>query len=176
MYTVASLKKEYKTLAAAKAALKVKAKSWTALVEKLTKVVTKPLSLDQLKQAVYSRFSVANTPSLKKSKNFNMAIDGLGKINLTLKTTWENLYRKFIGILPAETQQQGFDCINGINIFQYFKPWQVFGLDPKTASKNDIKKSYRNLSKVYHPDAPETGDARIFDRLHIMYKSILAGV
>jgi DnaJ domain len=176
MYTVASLKKEHKTLTAAKAAFNLKAKSWAALVEKLTQSVTKPLSLDQLKQAVYNRFSVDSTPSLKKSKNFNMAIDGLGKINLAVKSTWENLYRKFIGILPQEDQQQGAECINGINIFQYFKPWQVFGLDPKTAAKTDIKKAYRNLSKIYHPDTPKTGDARTFDRLHIMYKSILAGV
>jgi preprotein translocase subunit Sec63 len=176
MYTIASLKAEHKTLAAAKAAFGVKAKSWATLVEKLTQAVTKPLSLDRLKQAVYDRFNVPNTPSLKKSKKFNMAIDGLGKINFALKSTWETLYRKFIDILPTETAQQGADCINGINIFQYFKPWQVFGLDSKTATKADIKKAYRDLSKIYHPDTLQTGDARIFDRLHIMYKSILAGV
>jgi DnaJ domain len=176
MYTVASLKAEHKTLAAAKAAFNLKAKSWTALVEKLTQTITTPLSLDQLKLAIYSRFSVVSTPSLKKSKKFNMAIDGLGKINLALKSTWESLYRKFINVLPNETEQEGADCINGINIFQYFRPWQVFGLDGSTATKADIKAAYRKLSKIYHPDTPKTGDARIFDRLHIMYKSILAGV
>ncbi len=128
MYTVASLKAEHKTLAAAKAAFNLKAKSWTALVEKLTQTITTPLSLDQLKLAIYSRFSVDTTPNLKKSKKFNMAIDGLGKINLALKSTWESLYRKFINVLPNETEQEGADCINGINIFQYFRPWQVFGL------------------------------------------------
>lgn len=107
MYTVAQLKKEHKTLAAAKAAFNLKAKSWTALVEKLnTPSVAKPLSLDRLKLAIYKRFSVDSTPSLKKSKQFNMAIDGLGKINLALKSTWESLYRKFIDILPNETEQQ----------------------------------------------------------------------
>lgn len=176
MYTVASLKAEHKTLAAAKAAFNLKAKSWTALVAKLTQTITTPLSLDRLKLAIYSRFSVDNTPSLKKSKKFNMAIDGLGKINLALKSTWESLYRKFISVLPNETEQEGADCINGINIFQYFRPWQVFGLDGSTATKADIKAAYRKLSKIYHPDTLKTGDARIFDRLHIMYKSILAGV
>ena len=176
MYTIASLKAEHKTLAAAKAVFKLKAKSWIALVEKLTQTIAKPLSLDRLKLAIYSRFSVASTPSLKKSKKFNMAIDGLGKINLAFKSTWESLYRKFINILPNETQQEGADCINGINIFQYFRPWHVFGLDGSTATKADIKAAYRKLSKIYHPDTPKTGDARIFDRLHIMYKSILAGV
>ena len=176
MYTIASLKAEHKTLAAAKVALNIKAKSWAALVEKLTQTIAKPLSLDRLKLAIYDRFSVDNTPSLKKSKRFNMAIDGLGKINLALKSTWESLYRKFIDILPDETEQKGADCINNVNIFQYFRPWQVFGLDGSTATKADIKTAYRKLSKIYHPDTPKTGDARIFDRLHVMYKSILAGV
>jgi hypothetical protein len=176
MYTIASLKAEHKTLAAAKVAFNLKAKSWAALVEKLTQTIAKPLNLDQLKQAIYNRFNVTTTPSLKKSKHFNMAVDGLGKINLALKSTWETLYRKFIDILPNETEQQGDNCINGIDIFQYFKPWQVFKLDPNTATKADIKTAYRDLSKIYHPDIPITGSARIFERLHIMYKSILAGV
>jgi hypothetical protein len=176
MPTTLELKSKYKTLAAAKAALNLKAKSWAALADKLTQSATKPLTLEELKQAIYQRFSVDNTSNLKKSKKFNMAIDGLGKLNLAIKSTWEKLYRKFIGILPNETEQQGADCINGINIFDYFKPWQVFGLDPNTATKADVKTAYRNLSKVYHPDVPDTGNARIFERLHIMYKSILAGV
>jgi preprotein translocase subunit Sec63 len=176
--TVAELKKQYKTFAAAKAAKGIKAKSWVALAQKLTQInaVAQPLTLEQLKQAIYNRFDAASTATLKKSKNFNMAIDGLGKLNLALKATWENLYRKFIGILPNETTQQGANCINGINIFDYFKPWQVFNLDPQTATKADIKKAYRDLSKIYHPDAQGTGNATIFERLHIMYKSILAGV
>jgi hypothetical protein len=176
MYTIASLKAEHKTLAAAKVAFNLKAKSWAALVEKLTQTIAKPLNLEQLKHAIYNRFNVTTTPSLKKSKHFNMAVDGLGKLNLALKSTWETLYRKFIDILPNETEQQGDNCINGIDIFQYFKPWQVFKLDPNTATKADIKTAYRDLSKIYHPDIPQTGSARIFERLHIMYKSILAGV
>lgn len=174
MYTIASLKAQHKTLAAAKTAHNLKAKSWAALLEKLTK--PQPLSLDQLKQAIYNRFNVTTTTNLKKSKNFNMAIDGLGKISLTLKATWETLYRKFIDILPTETNQQSIDCINGINIFQYFKPWEIFKLNPNTATTANIKTAYRDLCKIYHPDNSSTGDARIFDRLHIMYKSILAGV
>jgi hypothetical protein len=176
MHTIAALKAEYKTLVAAKAAFNLKAKSWAALVEKLAQIIAKPLNLDQLKQAIYNRFNVTTTPNLKKSKHFNMAVDGLGKINLALKTTWETLYRKFIDILPNEAEQQGDNCINGIDIFQYFKPWQVFKLDPNTATKADIKTAYRDLSKIYHPDIPVTGNERIFERLHIMYKSILAGV
>lgn len=174
--TVVELKKQYKTLVAAKAEYGLKAKSWVDLAKKITNTVSQPLTLDQLKQAIYNRFDTVNTVDLKKSKRFNMAIDGLGKINLALKATWEKLYRKFIGILPNETSEKGADCINGINIFDYFKPWQVFNLDPKVATKTDIKKAYRDLSKIYHPDVKLTGNAVVFERLHIMYKSILAGV
>ena len=91
-----------------------------------------------------------------------------------VKEGWEKLYRKFIGILPGEENQQGYGCINGINIFNYFKPWQVFDLDPQNATNKDIKNAYHRLSKIYHPDVPETGDAAIFDCLTIMYKSISA--
>ncbi len=101
-----------------------------------------------------------------------MAIDGMDDLNLSAKAGWEQLYRKFIGCLPDEENQQGHGCINGINIFNYFKPWRVFGLDPQIATSQDIKNAYYSLSKIYHPDVPITGDAAIFDRLTIMYKSI----
>lgn len=103
-----------------------------------------------------------------------MAIDGMDSLNLAKKEGWEILYRKFIGILPGEENQQGYGCINGINIFNYFRPWQVFGLDPSVATPQDIKIAYRDLSKIYHPDNSETGDPKIFDAITIMYKSISA--
>ncbi len=139
---------------------------------KPTKV--KPLTVNQLKAAVYQHFDVKNTTQLKKSGSFQMATDGMDDLNLSLKESWERLYRKFVGILPGEENQKGYGCINGINIFNYFKPWQVFGLDPKTATSQDIKNAYHNLSKIYHPDNSETGDASVFDCLTVMYKSISA--
>jgi hypothetical protein len=142
-----------------------------AVKPKVTKV--KPLTLAQLKDLVYKHFSVANTTELKKSGSFKMATDGMTDLNLGGKEGWEKLYRKFIGILPGEENQQGFGCINGVNIFNYFRPWQVFGLDSATATPEEIKKAYYELSKVYHPDMP-TGSAQIFDRINIMYKSISA--
>lgn len=133
----------------------------------------KPLTLNQIKTAIYQHFSVKNTTELKKSGAFKMATDGID-LNLSLKDGWEKLYRKFIGILPGEENQQGYGCINGINIFNYFKPWLVFDLDPQNATPQDIKNAYHKLSKIYHPDVPDTGDAAIFDGLTIMYKSISA--
>ncbi|MBF2078061.1 MAG: J domain-containing protein [Synechococcales cyanobacterium T60_A2020_003] len=134
----------------------------------------KPLTLVQLKAAIYEHFAVKDTTQLKKSGSFQMATDGIDDLNLGQKESWERLYRKFIGVLPGEENQQGYGCINGINVFNYFKPWQVFGLDPKTATIEDIKNAYYNLSKIYHPDNPKTGDASIFDCLTVMYKSISA--
>jgi len=136
----------------------------------------KPLPLAQIKSAIYQYFSVKNTTELKKSGAFNMAIDGMNDLNLTIKDGWEKLYRNLIGILPNEENQQGNGCINGINIFNYFKPWRVFGLDAKVAMPQDIKNAYYGLSKIYHPDVHSTGDAAIFDRLTTMYKSISAEV
>lgn len=134
----------------------------------------KPLTLAQIKTVIYQQFSVKNTIELKKSGAFKMATDGMDTLNLSVKDGWEKLYRKFIGILPGEENQQGYGCINGINVFNYFKPWQVFDLDPQTATTQDIKNAYHSLSKIYHPDVHETGDAAIFDCLTVMYKSISA--
>lgn len=134
----------------------------------------KRLTLAQIKAAIYQQFSVKNTTELRKSGAFKMATDGMDTLNLTVKDGWEKLYRKFIGILPGEENQQGYGCINGINVFNYFKPWQVFDLDPQTATTQDIKNAYYKLSKIYHPDVPKTGDAAIFDCLTVMYKSISA--
>lgn len=133
-------------------------------------------NIHNLKQAVYKRFNVNNTKELKKSGAFKMATDGMEKLDFRRKATWEMLYRKFIDILPGEENQQGYGCINGINIFNYFKPWHVFGLDPKTATKEEIKAAYYRLSKIYHPDNPATGDRAIFERIEIMYKSITARI
>ena len=132
----------------------------------------KPLTLTQLKQAVYAYFEVSNTTELKKSSMFQMATRAFDNINLSQRESWEKIYREYVGILPEEDGETGKHCINGINIFKYFYPYRVFELDPKTATKEDIKNAYYRLSKVYHPDNQETGDAEVFDCLTVMYKSI----
>lgn len=144
------------------------------VIENYKKKPPKRLTLAQIKAAIYQQFSVKNTTELKKSGAFKMATDGMDTLNLSVKDGWEKLYRKFVGILPGEENQQDYGCINGINVFNYFKPWQVFDLDPQTATTQDIKNAYYRLSKIYHPDVPETGDAAIFDSLSVMYKSISA--
>lgn len=134
----------------------------------------KALTVAQLKEAVYAHFEAKNTTELKKSGLFKMATDGMSDLDFSSKETWQKLYRKFVGILPEEENEQGYGCINGINIFNYFKPWRVFRLDPQTSTEEDIKQAYRDLSKIYHPDNVQTGDAGIFDRINLMYRSITA--
>lgn len=143
---------------------------------KKSKPIQKHLKLTDIKEAIFKYFKVQNVTELRKSGSFKMATDGMGKLNFTLKKDWEKLYRELIGILPGEEKEEGYGCINGVNIFKYDRPWQVFDLSPKTASVNEIRQAYRQLSKIYHPDVKETGDAGIFDRLTILYKSIATEV
>jgi hypothetical protein len=132
-----------------------------------------PFKVVELKKSIYHRFQVKNTQELKKSGAFKMATDGMGYLDFSLRSTWEMLYRKFVNILPSEENQQGYGCINGIDIFLYFKPWQIFALNPKTATQDDIKNAYYRLSKIYHPDNKVTGDRAIFERVKDMYNSII---
>jgi hypothetical protein len=136
------------------------------------KAKVKPLKYAELKEAIYQYFEVGNTAQLKKSNDFKMATSLWEDLNLSQRESWERIYRKYIGILPEEVGEEGEGCINGINIFKYFRPYQVFGLDPQSADKADIKQAYYQLSKIYHPDNRETGNAKIFDRINTMYQSI----
>lgn len=133
----------------------------------------RPLSLKELKQALYQKFEVTNTAELRKDGCFQGLTHGLGKFDFRFKATWKTLYRELVGILPDEYNQQGYGCINGINIFNYFRPWQVFELNSKTATAVEIRHAYHRLAKIYHPDIPQTGDRAIFEEIEVMYRSLL---
>jgi hypothetical protein len=133
---------------------------------------SKPLTLAQLKAAVYKYFDVTDTKALKQSGAFQLATSSIEKLDLSKRPGWEILYRKLIGVLPNEENEQGYGCINGIDIFKYDMPWKAFGIEPETATNAQIKAAYHTFSKIYHPDNQETGDAQIFDRLTIFYKGL----
>ncbi|QPN68476.1 molecular chaperone DnaJ [Synechococcus sp. CBW1006] len=135
------------------------------------------LTTAAIKKAVYDHFGVGEkrtVANLRKSSRFLMETEGMEIPALSSSEGWKALYREFIGYLPSEEYQAGYGCINGVNIFQYFKPWRVFGLDPEKATQQDKKDAYYRLSKIYHPDNKETGDGRIFDLINNMYASITA--
>lgn len=132
----------------------------------------KPLTGKQLKEAIFEHFDVKDAKELKKSSGFQLATSSMENLDLRKNAGWEMLYRKFIDVLPNEANEEGHGCINGINIFKYDMPWRTFGLDPKASTTEDIKSAYHQLSKIYHPDKSSTGNAEIFDRLTVFYKSL----
>lgn len=117
------------------------------------------MKLKELKQIVYTQFKVIDTVELKKQDVFKTVLSSLPNKKLTYKETWEGIISKL-------------KIIQGSSVVTLFQPWIVFSLDPQTATKQDIKKAFYRLSKVYHPDNKETGDAHVFSRLEVMYRSI----
>jgi len=131
----------------------------------------KAMTLAAAKKAVLSNFDCKTVTELRKNKNFTMSMTG-ETIALKSKADWMKLYRRWIGVPPEERDQAGSNCINGINVLENFRPWHVFGLDSKTASKDDVKNAFRDLAKVHHPDVG--GDKQVFERIQKMRDSLLA--
>lgn len=129
------------------------------------------LTLPQLKKAVTKAFGCKTYEALKKNGNFKLYVQA-ENLKLNLKDSWKQLYREWVDIPESEKNSIGYGCINGINIFQDFRPWEVFGLDPQQASPEDIKVSFRKLALQYHPD--QGGDRTIIERLTHMRDSLLA--
>jgi hypothetical protein len=65
------------------------------------------------------------------------------EITLKTKADWMRLYRRWVSVPESERNQNGPICINGIDVLENFRPWHVFGLDPKFATPDDVKASYR---------------------------------
>lgn len=51
-------------------------------------------------------------------------------------------------------------------------PYSTLEVD-KAASKEEIKKAYRNKAKKYHPDNKEEGDKEKFQLIHLAYKVLI---
>ncbi|AMA09893.1 J domain-containing protein [Picosynechococcus sp. PCC 73109] len=129
------------------------------------------LSMQQLKNAVVKAFNCKNYQELKKNGNFKLYVKD-ENLKLNLKTSWKKIYREWVDIPESEKNDIGYGCINGINIFKNFRPWEVFELNPQEASAEDIKTAFRKLALKYHPD--HGGDQKIFAKLQHMRDSLLA--
>lgn len=131
----------------------------------------KPLTATAAKKAVLAHFECSTVPQLRKCASFLMQ---MGDEEFALKSTddWLKLYRKFIAVPEHERNGTGPTFVNGIDVLQNFRPWHVFGLNPETATAEDVKTAFRDLVKVHHPD--KGGDARVFERLQKMRDSVLA--
>ncbi|MGG6240216.1 J domain-containing protein [Nodosilinea sp. AN01ver1] len=127
-------------------------------------------SLSELKESVCQAFNCPDYKSLKKNKAFKLATAGRG-FNFSYKDSWLTLYREWVRVPENERNEIGPNTINGIDVLKNFRPWQVFQLDPKTATTDDINTAFRQLAKKHHPDAG--GDRKVFEELQKMRDSLL---
>ena len=131
----------------------------------------KAMTMTAAKKAVLDKFNCKSVTELRKNKTFLMSMTG-EDISFKTKDDWLKLYRRWVGVPESERGLKGPTCINGIDVIQNFRPWHVFGLDPKKATAEDVKASFRDLVKTHHPDVG--GDPRVFERLQKMRDSVLA--
>lgn len=131
----------------------------------------KALNLKELQDAVAAAFECSDVKALKKHDAFKLAIAGRD-LNLRTKDSWLALYREWVGVPENEQHEEGPSCINGIDVLKNFRPWQVFNLDPQSATSEDINAAFRRLAKQHHPDAG--GQREVFERLQKMRDSLLA--
>ena len=102
MYTVASLKAEHKTLAAAKAFHKIKASSWVALLEKLNtpSIVQLQAEIASLKQQLANGFDLVGFWLLNANfdrsrlEDFGISKDVLGSM-ASVKKIWKELSLRY---------------------------------------------------------------------------------
>jgi len=91
----------------------------------------------------------------------------------TTRSGWERLYRENVAVPQSDRGRKGRPgVINGIDIQKQFRPWQVFGLNPKTATRDDVNRAFRRLALQNHPDVG--GRRKDMERLQKMRDSVLA--
>jgi len=127
-------------------------------------------SIKELKSEILKAFDVATVKELKEDAQFKLATAGM-KVNFSKKESLLPIYREWVKVPMNERNEKGPTAINGIDVLKNFRPWHVFQLDPKTATVQDIKNTYRSLAKKHHPDAG--GDRRVFEKLGKMRDSLL---
>jgi hypothetical protein len=132
------------------------------------------MTIVQIKAAVASGWGKSSYKDLAKDPDWKIYHKGKG-LNGQLRSTWEYYYREWVG-LPGDERQlpDGYGVINGIDIFKNFRPWEVFGVDRKTGTKEDIQSAFKSLAMKYHPDTgKDGGDRKILERLTEMRDSLM---
>lgn len=105
------------------------------------------LSMAEMRSAVRQKLRSAGIQTKKEFKT------ATAQEPPRTRTGWEKLYREFIGVPQSDrNRRERPGVINGIDIQKNFRPWQVFGLDPKKVTKADIQSAYRRVAKKVHPD------------------------
>lgn len=132
------------------------------------------MTLPQIKSAVAKSWGKSDYKDLAKDSDWVSYHKNQG-LNAQLRTTWEHYYREWVA-LPSDEKglKGGYGVINGIDIFKNFRPWEVFGINRQTATKDDIQSAYKSLAKIYHPDTgKDGGDRKIFEKLTEMRDSLM---
>ena len=127
-------------------------------------------SINELKEEIFQAFGCKDLKELRNNKTFKLATAGR-KLNFSKKEDILTLYREWVKVPESERNDIGSTSINGIDVLKNFRPWQVFQLDPKTATTDDINAAFRELSKKHHPDVG--GNREVFEKLQKMRDSLL---
>ena len=132
----------------------------------------KAQSMKDVKAGVLEAFGVKTVAELKRDEMFQMAMTG-AENPLKTKEDWLKVYRAHVRVPDNERGlADGPTVINGIDVIKNFRPWHVFGLNPKTATADDVRAKFRKLLIKHHPD--QGGDPRMPERLKKMRDSMLA--
>ncbi len=127
---------------------------------------TRTLSLAEMRKAVRQTLRKGG---IETRKQFEKAY---GKPPTT-RGGWERLYRENVALPQSERNRKARPgVINGVDIQKQFRPWQVFNLSPKTATRDDVNRAFRRLAKQNHPDVG--GRRKDMERLQKMRDSVLA--
>jgi len=148
-----------------------------ALEPALPKEPTDPdeMTVAQIKNKVAKAWGKTNYLQLSKDPDWNIYHKKTG-LNGRLRETWTSYFREWVGFPNNERNlKPAYGVVNGIDIFKNFRPWEVFEVNRKTATKDQIQAAFRKLSMKYHPDkTPNPKDRDVFEKLVEMRDSIIA--
>jgi hypothetical protein len=137
----------------------------------------KTMSLKEMRSAVIKavkgsgKFGMA-TIANEAGTGTGMAEIRSGRMPRT-RGEWEKAYRALVQVPMSERgRKERPGVVNGIDIHKNFRPWAVFKLNPKTATKQDVEAAFRSVAKKVHPDVG--GRRKDFERIKKMRDSAIA--